>query len=134
MPPSTPAVSRLFARLLVAALGIALAAPASAHHSFAMYDSTHQITIDGVVKDFQWTNPHVWIQVLVANAQGGTDEWGVECTSVNFMTRRGWNKHTLKAGDKISLTLSPLRDGSKGGSFKGVNLLNGAPLQLEPQE
>ncbi|HUK00678.1 MAG TPA: DUF6152 family protein [Steroidobacteraceae bacterium] len=106
----------------------------SAHHSFAMYDSTRQITLVGVVKELQWTNPHVWIEVLVPNATGGQDEWGVECTSVNFMTRRGFTKHTIKSGDKISVTISPLKDGSHGGSFKSINSLNDAPLILEPQD
>jgi hypothetical protein len=108
--------------------------PAAAHHSFAMYDSGRQITIEGVVKELQWTNPHVWIQVMVPNAAGGQDEWSVECTSVNFMIRRGFTKHTIKAGDRISVSLSPLKDGSHGGSFKGINSLNGAPLTLEPQD
>jgi hypothetical protein len=58
----------------------------------------------------------------------------VECTSVNFMIRRGFTKHTVKPGDKISVSLSPLKDGSHGGAFKGINSLNGAPLQLEPQD
>jgi hypothetical protein len=58
----------------------------------------------------------------------------VECTSVNFLERRGWSKHTFKAGDKVSITLSPLRDGSKGGSFRAVNTLNGAPLKVEAEE
>jgi hypothetical protein len=110
------------------------AQPLSAHHSFAMYDNGKQVTIEGVVKELQWTNPHVWIQVLVPNASGGQDEWSVECTSVNFMMRRGFTKHTIKAGDKISVTLTPLKDGSHGGAFKGVNSLNGAPLTLEPED
>jgi hypothetical protein len=108
--------------------------PAFAHHSFAMYDSGKQITIEGVVKEVQWTNPHVWIEVMVPNATGGQDEWSVECTSVNFMIRRGFSKHTVKAGDKISVSLSPLKDGSHGGAFKGINSLNGAPLKLEPED
>jgi hypothetical protein len=110
------------------------AQPAFGHHSFAMYDSGKQITIEGVVKEVQWTNPHVWIEVMVPDPSGGQDEWSVECTSVNFMIRRGFTKHTIKPGDKISVSLSPLKDGSHGGSFKGINSLNGAPLQLEPQD
>ena len=120
---------------LCAAMGAACALqPVSAHHSFAMYDNGKQVTIEGVVKELQWTNPHVWIQVLVPNAKGGQDEWSVECTSVNFMVRRGFSKTTIKAGDKISVSLTPLKDGSHGGAFKGVNSLNGAPLQLESED
>lgn len=117
---------------LVAVLMLPLPA-ALAHHSFAIYDSTRQVTIEGTVKEFQWTNPHVWIHVLV-HTDKGDDLWQVECTSVNFLARKGWTKQTLKPGDKVSITLSPLRDGSKGGSFRGVNSLNGAPLVLEPDE
>jgi hypothetical protein len=126
-----PGIVRTLAMVVLATV---LVAPIQAHHSFAMYDSTRTITIEGTVRDFQWTNPHVWIQVLVPDGRGGSEEWGVECTSVNFMSRRGWTKHTLKAGDRISITLSPLRDGSRGGSFKGVNSLNGAPLELTPED
>jgi hypothetical protein len=116
--------------MLLALLPVA----ALAHHSFAIYDSAHQVTIKGTVKEFQWTNPHVWIHVVVRDENGGEDEWHVECTSVNFMARKGWSKHTLKPGDKVSITLSPLRDGSKGGSFRAVNELNGAPLQVDAEE
>ena len=119
---------------ILVAIGGAAAMPVTAHHSGAMFDNTKQVTIEGTVKEFQWTNPHVWIQVMVANPQGGTDEWGVECTSVNFMVRRGWNKRTIKAGDKISISVSPLRDGSHGGAFKAVNSLNGEPLKVEVPE
>jgi len=121
-------------KLVTAILGVLLAVPALAHHSFAMYDSSRQVTIEGVVKEVQWTNPHVWIEVMVPNAAGGNDQWSIECTSVNFMTRRGFSKHTIKPGDKISITLSPLKDGAHGGAFKSVNSLNGAPLALEPQD
>lgn len=118
-----------------AALGAACALqPVSAHHSFAMYDNGKMITIEGVVKELQWANPHVWIQVLVPNGKGGQDEWSVECTSVNFMVRRGFSKNTIKAGDKISVSLTPLKDGSHGGAFKGVNSLNGAQLTLESED
>ncbi len=106
---------------------------ALAHHSFAIYDSAHQVTIEGTVKEFQWTNPHVWIHVLV-HTDMGDDLRQIECTSVNFLARKGWTKRTLKPGDKVSITLSPLRDGSRGGSFRSVNSLNGAPLVLEPDE
>ena len=130
--PSSASFRALALGLVIcAALG---ARPASAHHSFAMYDSGKQITLEGVVKELQWTNPHVWIQIMVPNPAGGQDEWGIECTSVNFMTRRGFNRRTLKPGDKISVTFSPLKDGSHGGSFRSVNSLNGAPLTLEPQD
>jgi len=120
--------------LKLLALLVLLPLAASAHHSFAIYDSTHQVTIEGTVKEFQWTNPHVWIHVMVKNDKGAEEEWAIECTSVNFLTRRGWSRQTFKPGDKVSITLSPLRDGSKGGSFRTVNTLNGAVPKFEAEE
>jgi hypothetical protein len=116
------------------ALLVSLPLLAQAHHSFAIYDSAHQVTIEGTVKEFQWTNPHVWIHVMVKNDKGAEEEWNVECTSVNFLERRGWSKRTFKAGDKVSITLSPLRDGSKGGSFRTVNSINGAVPKFESED
>jgi hypothetical protein len=134
MPKSPSALRALRAiGLCFAVCSVVGTGPAVAHHSFAMYDSTRQVTLVGAVKEFQWTNPHVWIQMVVPNAAGVQEEWGVECTSVNFMTRRGFTRHTLKPGDAISVTISPLKDGSHGGSFRSVNNLNGAPLNLGPQ-
>ena len=119
-------------RLIGLALAAALlpAAPALAHHSFAMFDRDKAVAISGVVKDFQWTNPHVWIQVMVPDAKGTTQEWGVECTSVNFLRRQGWEKDSLKPGDKIKLMIFPLKDGSKGGQLNKLVELNGSTALL----
>ena len=83
-------------------LAAAGASPALAHHSFAMFDRDKPIALAGTVKDFQWTNPHVWIQVLVPDAKGVDQEWGVECTSVNFMRRQGWERDSLKPATRSS--------------------------------
>jgi len=120
-------------RLARLALGLALmaaAAPADAHHSFAMFDRDKPMTLTGVVKEFQWTNPHVWIQVMVPDAKGADQEWGVECTSVNFMRRRGWERASLKTGDKVKMVIFPLKDGSRGGQFNKLTELNGSPTNL----
>ena len=119
--------------LLRVLLALALAGPpagALAHHSFAMFDRDHPTTLAGTVKDFQWTNPHVWIQVVAADPKGVSQEWGVECTSVNFMRREGWDHDTLKAGDKVELLIFPLKDGSHGGQFNKLVKLNGSPSGL----
>ena len=115
---------------LVLALAVLPAAPALAHHSFAMFDRDKPVPIAGVVKDFQWTNPHVWIQVMVPDAKGAPQEWGVECTSVNFMRRQGWEKDSLKPGDKVKLMIFPLKDGSRGGQFNKLVELNGSTVSL----
>ncbi len=118
-------------RLTAIALALALLpAPALAHHSFAMFDRDKAVPLTGVVKDFQWTNPHVWIQVMAPDARGQPQEWGVECTSVNFLRREGWEKESLKPGDKVKLMIFPLKDGSHGGQLNKLIELNGSTASL----
>jgi hypothetical protein len=109
--------------ILAAAMGAA--APAGAHHSFAMYEPTKTLTFKGTIKSFQWTNPHVVVWILVQPEGGGAaQEWSLETTSPGVLTRNGWTRQSLKAGDRVSVTLSPLRDGSHGGSLNSVTLLD----------
>ena len=112
--------------LLAGALTLAGSA-AYAHHSFAMFDNTKETTLDGEVKDFQWTNPHIWIQVNVKGPDGKVTEWSIEGGSPNGLKRSGWTKKSLVAGDKIVMTIHPLKDGSAGGSFMKATV-NGKPL------
>jgi len=112
-------------------MGIMLAAvvsagsPAVAHHSFAMYEPTKTLTLKGTVKSFQWTNPHVVVWVLVQPEDGGAvQEWSLETTSPGVLIRNGWTRQSLKAGDRVSVTFSPLRDGSRGGGLNSVTLLD----------
>ena len=117
---------RLGAWLLVAAGGIAL--PAVAHHSFAMFDQTKQVSLKGTVKEFQWTNPHAFIRVEVAE-NGTSDVWDVELNSPYNLKRQGWSSSSVKTGDKITIVLNPLRDLShKGGLFIAVTLPDGSVL------
>ena len=109
--------------------GIPIRAPAArAHHSFAMFDQSKQVSVSGTVRDFQWTNPHAWIEVLVPDGKGGADVWSVELNSPNNLVRQGWKRNVLKPGDKISVTLNPLRDGRPGGLFNAVTLPDGRVL------
>jgi hypothetical protein len=112
---------RVWAICALAALIPATAA--FAHHSRAMFDQEHQLTLVGTVKEFQWTNPHCWIQVLVPdpkNPQAGAVEWGVEMDSPVALMRRGWKKDTLKPGDAVTVVINPLRDGQSGGLVVSV--------------
>ncbi len=107
----------------VAAVGLVGAAgPSFAHHSFAMFDTTKVVTIDGTVKDFQWTNPHVVLWVLVEAADGKPEEWTLELTSPGNLTRMGWSRRSLTPGDKVAVELNPLRDGAHGGSLRKVTV------------
>lgn len=90
---------------------------ALAHHSFAMFDQSKTITLEGAVKDFRWTNPHVFIQLLVKNESGADEEWSIEMTSPEHLARAGWRPATLKPGDKLTLNIHPMRAGIKGGQY-----------------
>ncbi len=111
---------------LTLALGASLAA--SAHHSFAVFDRTKTVQLTGTVSDFQWTNPHAWIQVMVPDAKGRLTEWGVECGSPNMMLRSGWKKSLLKPGDKVTAIVNPLRDGKPNGALVTITLADGTVL------
>ena len=101
---------------IVLATGLLAAAPALAHHSFAMFDTQREVTLNGTVREFQWTNPHSWLQLNVT--QGGrTVEYSIEMGSPNTMSRKGWRRSTFKPGDKVSVVMNPMRDGSPGGSL-----------------
>ena len=100
-----------------------IAAPACAHHSRAMFDQTKQIILVGTVKDFQWTNPHCWIQVLVpdpTNPQAAAAEWGIEMGAPVELMRKGWKPGSLNPGDKVTIIANPLRDGQPGGLVVSV--------------
>lgn len=96
-------------------------APAQAHHSFGMFDNTKEMWIAGTIKEFQWTNPHAWIQVLVVDAEGNTVEWSLEGGNPNILARNGWNRTVLQPGDKVRILLYPLRSGEQGGSLVEVH-------------
>jgi hypothetical protein len=104
---------------------MASATSVRAHHSFGAFDMQKVATIAGTVKDYQWTNPHVWIQLNVVNAKGKIDEWGFETASPNVLGRRGWSRKLMQPGDKVSITYHPSRDGSHGGAVMSVTLPSG---------
>jgi hypothetical protein len=101
---------------------------APAHHSFAMFDREHPIVISGVVREFQWTNPHSWIQVVVTDSAGKQTEWSLEGGSPGILSRNGWKRTSLKAGEKIKVEIFPLKDGSPGGSFVEITKADGSRL------
>ena len=108
----------------LAALAALAAGPALAHHSFAMFDQTKQVTVQGTVKDFQWTNPHAYIEV----EDGSAKVWSIELNSPNNLVRQGWKRTALHPGDKVTVVFNPLRDGKAGGLFNAVTLPDGKIL------
>jgi hypothetical protein len=119
--PRSPALLGLAAALLSTA-------PALAHHSFAMFDRQKEVTLKGTVKEFQWTNPHSFIEIETADEKGGAVSYSIEMNSPNNLTRQGWKSTALKPGDKVTLVMNPLRDGSHGGLFVSVMLPDGKVL------
>jgi hypothetical protein len=115
-------------RMFIVAAVLTMAGPVLAHHSGAGVDRTRTATVTGVVKDFRWTNPHSWIDLEVVNAKGAPEVWSIEMNPPPFLIRAGWKSSTLKPGDKVSVTLNPLRNGDPGGIFVSVTLADGRVL------
>ena len=115
---------------LAAMTGLALSSPASAHHSGAMFDANRTVVLDGTVKEFQWTNPHSWLQLVVPDAQGGSKEWSLELVSLNVLAHNGWKPGTLKPGDKVQVAMHPLKNGDPGGMGVTVTWPDGRQMRL----
>jgi len=120
---------RSFTAIIVLALGLA-AGTAAAHHSFSVFNMQTEIEITGVVKEVQWTNPHIWIWVDVTNEDGEVVTWGLEGMSPNFLARRGWERTTLEAGDQVTVSLRPLNSGEPGGMFMSTTTPDGVVLSM----
>lgn len=113
---------------VIAVAFAACAGSAWAHHSFAMFDQTTTRTLVGTVKQVQWTNPHIWVQLLVKDPKTGeTVEWSIEGGSPNALNRMGWKRTSIQVGDAVEITIHPLKDGSNGGSLMKV-MVNGQPV------
>jgi hypothetical protein len=110
-------MSKILTRASIAIAALVTAGAAVAHHSFAMFDQSKTIAIEGTVKDFRWTNPHVFIQLMVKNDRGAAEEWSIEMTSPEHLARAGWRPGTLKPGDPLTLNIHPLVDGDRGGQY-----------------
>ncbi len=110
------------ATIAVAVFGV----PASAHHSFAMFDATKEVTMQGTVKEFEWTNPHSWLRVTVNDQKTGKAVlWALELSSPARLTTMGMHADSVKAGDVVSVTFHPMKDGTRGGQFMAAKLPNG---------
>ena len=123
---------------MLAALVMVLgAAPAPAHHSGAIWDASKTLTLEGFVKEYQWTNPHCWIQLVVPSvdhAAGTTEEWSIEMAAPIQLLQGGWKPGTLKAGDHIRVTVHPARDGHRAGNFMSAVGTDGQTLGKAKQE
>jgi uncharacterized protein DUF6152 len=101
---------------------------ASAHHSFAMFDAEKMVTKTGIEKEFEWTNPHVWIHIMAPDEAGKQVEWSFEMQAIAQDARLGWRADSVKPGDKVSIDFHPLKDGSRGGQLVAATLADGKRL------
>jgi len=117
-----------FRTLILTGLAMSIAAPALAHHSFAMFDRDKTVTMAGVVKEYEWTNPHVWIHMMVPDSTGKPVEWSFEMQAIAQDTAGGWRADSVKTGDKVSIDFHPLKDGTRGGQLVAATLADGKRL------
>jgi len=103
---------------LTAIVVAAFTAPVLAHHSFAMFDAQQTVTLQGTVKEFEWTNPHSWLRFTVNDEKTGKPAvWAVELSSPSRLITMGLHADSLKPDDAVSVTFHPMRDGTRGGQF-----------------
>ena len=105
---------------------------ALAHHSPVMFDQAQQVTLTGTVREFQWTNPHSYIQLIVKNDQGQDEEWSLEMGASVYLYNLGWRPASVKAGDTLTVTIAPLRKGGKGGLLLKAATADGKPIGRTP--
>jgi hypothetical protein len=111
---------------LSAVMVTAFAVPAIAHHSFAMFDAQKTLTLQGTVKELEWTNPHAWLRIMVDDQKVGRPVlWAFEMSSPGRLVTMGMRADSVHPGDKVSVTFHPMRDGSRGGQFMQATLPNG---------
>jgi len=112
-------------RLLLALLGLVAANSAGAHHSFAMFDSDHQLRLEGTVTEFRWQNPHIYIHLQAPDAKGKMRHWTIECANPGILNRAGWKFNMIKKDDRITVVVAPYRTGEAAALLKQVKLADG---------
>ncbi len=104
------------------------ASAALAHHSSAMFDKGIVRHVTATVVEFQWTNPHIWIQIDIENEDSDTGEWSIEGSGPNSLFRKGWRPNSFEPGDIIEIKFNPMRDGSQAGGFIGAKFEDGSTI------
>ena len=127
-------MQRVFSSLALSFIALALSVTALAHHSSAMFDKAIVRDVTATVKEFQWTNPHIWIQILIESEDGDLEEWSIEGGGTNTLFRRGWRPNSFNPGDEIRIRFNPMKDGSAAGGFVGARLADGRTLGSWPED
>jgi hypothetical protein len=127
-----PAEKRVVLTSLVCAAALLCARPAHSHHSNVAYEVTKVITVTGVVKEFKWVNPHTWLYIVVDDGKGGKVEWAAEGRAPGVLLRAGWSKSSLKRGEKVTVDMSPAKDGKPTSIIARVTKEDGTILSNQP--
>ena len=123
---------RIICSITIATAILLAGATVEGHHSFTIFDQTKVVTLTGSVTAFEWTNPHAYIEIDVPDDKGVVKHWSVELGSPSILQQSGWKYSFLKAGDKVTVRLNPLRDGQPGGLLIQVTLPDGRTLGNGP--
>ena len=119
-------------RSIALLVSLTFAIPAFSHHSNVAFEVTKVVTVTGVVKEFKWANPHTWIGLTVDDGKGGKVEWALEGRAPGILGRAGWDRTVLKAGEKVTVHMSPAKDGSHTGIIARVTKEDGTILGNNP--
>jgi hypothetical protein len=120
--------NKMFGVFIAAACFLAITVPLTAHHGAAGYDMEKQLVMKATVTDWLWANPHCFLRYDTTDDKGEVAHWTVEVSNPVDMTRRGWSKHSLNAGDQVTVTVRPARNGAPVGQLLKVVLPNGQTL------
>lgn len=128
--PSWKDKTKVHHRILVYIIAVFASAATSAwaHHSNAMFDKSVAREVTATVREFQWTNPHIWIQVYINDDSGEAQEWSIEGGGPNSLFRKGWRPNSFKQGDVVTLKIFPMVDGTNAGLFVGARFADGKTL------
>jgi uncharacterized protein DUF6152 len=105
-----------------------------AHHSNVAFDVQKIVTVKGAVKEFRWSNPHIWLHLMITDDKGITSEWAFEGRSPTVLIRAGWSRSIFKPGEILTLDMSPAKDGSKTGMIARVTKADGTILGNAPTD
>jgi hypothetical protein len=122
---------RLVAALSLAA--IAAAGAARAHHSGAMFDRSKEVSLEGEVSEWRWSNPHSWLQIHAPHNGQPNVLWSFESTSTQILAKQGWRRTSLKPGDKVMVAYNPFKDGAAGGNLVRVTMPDGRVFGPQPK-
>jgi len=115
--------------ILILAVGLLMfSGPLFAHHGAGNTDTTHLVTLKGVVTEFEMINPHVLISLDVKDDKGAVERWDIECPSLNTLHKAGWNRNTIKPGDQVSVMGYAAKNGAKLMIFRKIVLPDGKVL------